>query len=236
MRVVPHRRWIHAVDVRRKSPCRDGLSPRRTPRRRLVRELPSAEGEGHDLQDREHAMRGLPRRCPQRPVRGPQGRAARVATTSRGSCPRSSRSFGIARLVFRSPAPIWPCRAPTATRPTTRAWGSTCSRTARARSAMHDPHRGEFRARMAALKPDGSPEGCEACHDTDRWTVLRAVRSLDVALSALGRAPGRRLRRLPSPAESRDHDAKRELPGCAEGLRGLSRGSARRAVRRRART
>ncbi len=38
-------------------------------------------------------------------------------------------------------------------------------------TACHiDPHRGEFAARMATLRADGKPEGCEACHSTDSWT------------------------------------------------------------------
>jgi hypothetical protein len=35
-----------------------------------------------------------------------------------------------------------------------------------------DPHRGEFAARMAALKPDGTPRECEVCHSTDSWKKI----------------------------------------------------------------
>jgi hypothetical protein len=40
---------------------------------------------------------------------------------------------------------------------------STCA-------ACHaDPHKGEFKDRMAAKKADGTPLGCEACHGTRSW-------------------------------------------------------------------
>ena len=32
-----------------------------------------------------------------------------------------------------------------------------------------DPHRGEFAERMKAKRADGSPWGCEACHNTSAW-------------------------------------------------------------------
>jgi hypothetical protein len=38
-------------------------------------------------------------------------------------------------------------------------------------TACHsDPHHGEFRERMARRRPDGTPFGCEACHNTRTWT------------------------------------------------------------------
>jgi hypothetical protein len=38
-------------------------------------------------------------------------------------------------------------------------------------TACHeDPHHGEFRERMAALRANGSPLGCEACHNVRSWT------------------------------------------------------------------
>jgi hypothetical protein len=40
-------------------------------------------------------------------------------------------------------------------------------------AACHsDPHRGEFSQRMSALKPDGNPAGCAACHSTRGWHEL----------------------------------------------------------------
>ena len=35
-----------------------------------------------------------------------------------------------------------------------------------------DPHHGEFRERMAQKRPDGRPQGCEACHSVKSWTDL----------------------------------------------------------------
>jgi len=35
-----------------------------------------------------------------------------------------------------------------------------------------DPHKGQFKERMAAKRPDGTLEGCEACHTTARWNEL----------------------------------------------------------------
>lgn len=35
-----------------------------------------------------------------------------------------------------------------------------------------DPHHGEFRDRMAQLRPDGTPQGCEACHNVKAWLDL----------------------------------------------------------------
>jgi hypothetical protein len=38
-------------------------------------------------------------------------------------------------------------------------------------TACHqDPHHGEFKERMAALRANGSPLGCEACHNVRSWT------------------------------------------------------------------
>ena len=38
-------------------------------------------------------------------------------------------------------------------------------------TACHeDPHRGEFKERMAALRANGAPLGCEACHNVRSWT------------------------------------------------------------------
>ena len=40
-------------------------------------------------------------------------------------------------------------------------------------TACHsDPHQGEFSQRMSALKPDGNPAGCEACHSARNWREL----------------------------------------------------------------
>jgi hypothetical protein len=40
-------------------------------------------------------------------------------------------------------------------------------------TACHaDPHNGEFRERMAVKRADGSPLGCEACHNTINWKTL----------------------------------------------------------------
>ena len=40
-------------------------------------------------------------------------------------------------------------------------------------TACHqDPHRGEFRDRMAAKQADGTAAGCEACHTTTTWREL----------------------------------------------------------------
>ena len=35
-----------------------------------------------------------------------------------------------------------------------------------------DPHKGEFRERMEAKRPDGTVAGCEACHTTKTWKEL----------------------------------------------------------------
>jgi cytochrome c7-like protein len=35
-----------------------------------------------------------------------------------------------------------------------------------------DPHNGQFRQRMEAKRPDGTPAGCEACHTTAKWKEL----------------------------------------------------------------
>ncbi len=35
-----------------------------------------------------------------------------------------------------------------------------------------DPHKGELAERMADLRPDGTPKGCEACHTTKAWDVI----------------------------------------------------------------
>jgi hypothetical protein len=40
---------------------------------------------------------------------------------------------------------------------------STCT------ACHQDPHKGEFKDRMAAKKTDGTPQGCEACHGTRSW-------------------------------------------------------------------
>ncbi len=39
-------------------------------------------------------------------------------------------------------------------------------------SCHTDPHRGEFKTRMATLGSAGKPLGCEACHSTERWDNL----------------------------------------------------------------
>ncbi len=40
-------------------------------------------------------------------------------------------------------------------------------------TACHqDPHRGQFRERLAAARPDGSPAGCESCHTLRSWRDL----------------------------------------------------------------
>jgi hypothetical protein len=42
-------------------------------------------------------------------------------------------------------------------------------------TACHmDPHRDQFRDRMAAKRADGSALGCEACHNTAQWKELRS--------------------------------------------------------------
>ncbi len=35
-----------------------------------------------------------------------------------------------------------------------------------------DPHKGELAERMAAIGPDGTPKGCEACHTTKGWKAI----------------------------------------------------------------
>ena len=35
-----------------------------------------------------------------------------------------------------------------------------------------DPHKGELAARMAILRPDGTSQGCEACHTTKEWQAI----------------------------------------------------------------
>ncbi len=35
-----------------------------------------------------------------------------------------------------------------------------------------DPHKGELAGRMAELRADGLPKGCEACHTTRQWDVI----------------------------------------------------------------
>jgi hypothetical protein len=41
-------------------------------------------------------------------------------------------------------------------------------------TACHtDPHHGEFRDRMARRRADGTPLGCEACHNTKSWIEVR---------------------------------------------------------------
>jgi hypothetical protein len=39
-------------------------------------------------------------------------------------------------------------------------------------SCHADPHKGEFKDRMAAKKADGTPQGCEACHGTRSWVDI----------------------------------------------------------------
>jgi hypothetical protein len=40
-------------------------------------------------------------------------------------------------------------------------------------TACHaDPHRDQFRARMAQKRPEGAAAGCEACHSTKAWKEL----------------------------------------------------------------
>jgi hypothetical protein len=40
-------------------------------------------------------------------------------------------------------------------------------------AACHaDPHKGEFKDRMAATKADGTPQGCEACNGTRSWVDI----------------------------------------------------------------
>jgi hypothetical protein len=42
-------------------------------------------------------------------------------------------------------------------------------------SSCHmDPHKGEFKARMAQKRADGSALGCEACHSTGSWIDIRS--------------------------------------------------------------
>jgi hypothetical protein len=43
---------------------------------------------------------------------------------------------------------------------------STCA------SCHQDPHKGEFKDRMAAKKSNGTPQGCEACHGTRSWVDI----------------------------------------------------------------
>jgi hypothetical protein len=42
-------------------------------------------------------------------------------------------------------------------------------------TACHlDPHKGEFKDRMARRRADGTPLGCEACHDVKSWTDVNS--------------------------------------------------------------
>ena len=57
----------------------------------------------------------------------------------------------------------------------------------RACTACHvDPHNGEFNARMAQKRADGTPLGCEACHSVRSWTDIREFDHSKTAFPLLG--------------------------------------------------
>jgi hypothetical protein len=49
-----------------------------------------------------------------------------------------------------------------------------------------DPHRGEFRERMAQFRPDGTRVGCEACHSVKSWTDLPSFDHAKTSFPLLG--------------------------------------------------
>jgi hypothetical protein len=54
-------------------------------------------------------------------------------------------------------------------------------------TACHaDPHHGEFKDRMARKRPNGTPFGCEACHNSASWTDINGFDHSKTAFPLLG--------------------------------------------------
>jgi len=54
-------------------------------------------------------------------------------------------------------------------------------------TACHsDPHHGEFKDRMAKRRADGTPEGCEACHNVRSWTDINGFDHAKTKFPLLG--------------------------------------------------
>lgn len=93
-----------------------------------------------------------------------------------------------------------------------------------------DPHRGQFKERMLALRPGTAGTGCEVCHIPRTW---RDVTKFDHSTSLFplsGDAPRRALREMSSSGKPwREHQDDR-LPIRAKAVLGLPRRCARRPV------
>ena len=91
-------------------------------------------------------------------------------------------------------------------------------------TACHeDPHRGEFRERMPAVRAGGSPADCTSCHDTARWTQLARFDHSTSRFQLTGAHRGvacldcHRSRTLQPTLRNMDfRDAPKECAGCHE--------------------
>ena len=54
-------------------------------------------------------------------------------------------------------------------------------------TACHvDPHKGEFKERMAQKRADGTPLGCEACHSVKSWSDVKGFDHSKTAFALIG--------------------------------------------------